>query len=153
VGRGRPPGAAGEDRDAKGEEQILEHLDVPGDRAPLRLTLPRHVGDAQEAAVREADRLEEPGEAPHVAHPALGLDLLIEVEGGVRREHVRRARCSDDQRHQADRERLLEPKLRQLGRHERVQGAQERPAGQQIDASAPQRADARASQHEPAPRG
>ena len=117
----------------------------------LDLRIPGDVAHVEHGRVGEAPHLEEAGEAPHVAHHPLCLDLLLEVERRVRGEHVARVGSGDHQRHQAMREGAPEVEVRKLRRHERVQGAEHGSPGQQVRAPAAQLAGAGAGEHEAPP--
>jgi hypothetical protein len=138
VGARLPARASREDGQAEGEEEVVEDIDIPRGGPSLDLALPRHVRDVDDAAVGERDRFQEAREVPHLARPALQLDLLLQVEAHVGRQRVGRVGGGDHERQEADPQSVLEPELRELGRHEGMQRAIRRPAREQVDATPPQ---------------
>ena len=86
------------------------------------------------AAVGEGDRFEETRELADVAHQSFRLDLLSQVEGGIRPQRVRALGGAPYQGQHALAQSALEVETAaQLGRHEGRHDAPRRPAAEQVD--------------------
>ena len=127
----RPPAEHGQ---TESQEQILQDGDVAGGGAARHFALPGDGGDVELGAVREAHCLEEAGEGADVANDALGLDFLLQIEPGIRPEHLFGVGRARHQGQQADGERSIQGEVGRFGGHERVHRPIERSPSQQIDA-------------------
>ncbi len=133
-GRDPAAGAAAEDGQAEGEEQVLEDLDVALGALASHGAIAGQVGDVQQSAVGEGDRFEETRELADVAHQSFRLDLLPKVEGGIRPQRVRALGGAPYQGQHALAQSALEVETAaQLGRHEGRHDAPRRPAAEQVD--------------------
>ena len=134
---GRDPagGAAAEDGQTEGEEQVLQDLHVALGGLASHGAVAGQVGDVQQTAVGEGDRLEETRELADVAHQSFGLDLLTKVEGGIGSQRVRTLGGAPHEGQHALAKGALEVEAAaQLGRHEGRHDAPRRPAAEQVDA-------------------
>ena len=139
-----------EDRDAVPQEEVLQDVDVRGDRLSLDLGLAGDVRDVEDAAVREARGLEEPGEGADVPRQAFEPHFLLEVEGGVGAEDVLRPAAGDDEGKEPVSQGPGQLEGLQLRRHERVKAADEGTTPKQVETSAPELSRARPREDEPA---
>ncbi len=85
--------------------------------------------------MREAHRLQESAEGADVAHDALCLDLLLQVEAGVRVEHLLRSWSAGHQGQQTDLQSSVQAEARRFGSEEWMHGAVEGSAPEKIDAA------------------
>jgi len=79
-----PLGALGEHLEPEAQQQVFQNVHEHIDRLAVYLAFTGHLGGVQQRCVREAYRLQEPGEVAHVADQAFGLYFLTQVKRGVR---------------------------------------------------------------------
>ena len=134
----RTLGAFAEDRQPKGQQQILQDAHVPRGELALDLAFPGHRRDVELRAVGEADGFQKSGEGADVPRKALRPDFFIEVQVRVGVEDIRGISGAHHQGQQPDSECPVEIEFGQFRGHERMHRAVHGPASRQIHATAPE---------------
>src|SRR5262245_22737692 len=140
-------GASGKDQEAKGQEQVFQHFQIPCHGLALDLTLARDVADVEHRCVRETHRFQKAGKAPNVARPAFELHLFLEIERRIGAQHLVWLRRRHDQGQEPVVERGRELKAGELCGHKWMHAIVQRPACQQINPTTPEFARTRPGQH------
>jgi TorA maturation chaperone TorD len=77
------PGAFGEHRKAKRQQEVFENLKVTSDSFALDLTLTRHIADVEDRSMGKTDYFENARKTPNVPRLYLELHFLLEIQRGI----------------------------------------------------------------------
>ena len=153
--RGHPaPGPPGEDGHARGDQQVLQQVEVGDGRLAVHPDVARDLGHVEQRGLREAGALEEPAERREVPGPPFFDDFLAQVALDVGRQVAGRVGLGVDGRELAVDHRAFQREVgARLDRGQGIQMMGARPSRQQVDAAAAQAARARSGQDETPPLG
>ena len=83
-------GAASEDGNAAGQQQILDHVEIAFRRGSTHLTLACDAREIEHGRVREAERLDEAAERSELTDETIGLHFFAHVQADVGLQRLRR---------------------------------------------------------------